>query len=161
MQKLIETFYTAFANLDAETMTNCYHDKIIFEDPAFGELKGEKAKNMWRMLCEGQKGKGFIVDVSDIKSDDKKGSAHWEAHYVFMKTGRKIHNKIDAEFVFKDGKIIRHTDHFNIHNWSKQALGVKGVLLGWTGFFKKKLNAQTNKLLSDFEKRKNQPDNQN
>jgi len=44
MQKLIETFYTSFANLDAETMISCYHDEITFEDPAFGVLKGERAK---------------------------------------------------------------------------------------------------------------------
>ena len=51
MRQLIKDFYQAFAALDAETMASCYHKDILFEDPAFGVLKGEKAKNMWRMLC--------------------------------------------------------------------------------------------------------------
>ncbi len=153
MEKTITKFYESFSNLDAEGMVECYHDDILFEDPAFGTLKGEKAKNMWRMLCASQKGKGFKVNYSAIKMEGQNGSAHWEAFYVFSKTGRKVHNKIDAAFKFKDGKIIEHIDRFDLHKWSKQAFGISGFLFGWTDFFKKKLNAQTNSLLSRFEKK--------
>lgn len=153
MENLITKFYQSFNNLDAESMALCYHDEIIFEDPGFGVLKGEKAKNMWRMLCDSQKGKDFKVIFSDIKANGSQGSAHWEAFYHFSKTGRKVHNKIDATFEFKDGLIVKHTDVFDLHKWSQQALGFSGLLLGWTGFFKKKLHAQTNHLLSKFEEK--------
>ncbi|MBO3697442.1 nuclear transport factor 2 family protein [Roseivirga sp. E12] len=151
MKELIDKFYTAFANLDAEVMASCYHTNIVFYDPGFGTLKGKRASNMWRMLCSNQKGKGLKVTHSNVMADATKGSAHWEAHYTFSKTGRKVHNIIDAEFEFKDGLIIKHTDTFNLHRWSGQALGFQGQLLGWTGFFKKKLQAQTNRLLDKFE----------
>jgi len=151
MKELLETFYSAFKNQDAESMVACYHDDIVFEDPAFGILKGERAKNMWRMLIASQKGKEFKVDYSDIQSGVDMGSAKWEAHYDFSKTGRPVHNKITANFEFKDGKIIKHTDDFNLHKWSKQALGIKGLLLGGTSFFKKKLHQHTNDLLTKFE----------
>ncbi len=153
MKSIIENFYRAFDNLDAESMIDCYHKDIKFEDPAFGVLKGEKAKNMWRMLCHSQKGKDFKVKASNIVYNNMKGTADWEAYYTFSKTGRKVHNVISAEFEFKDGKIINHFDQFDLYKWSKQALGFNGFLLGWTTFFKKKLNAQTNKLLSEFEKK--------
>ena len=152
MEKVISQFYTAFNQLDAKKMASLYHDDIIFEDPAFGILKGEQAKNMWRMLCNSQKEASFNVTFSDIQVHKNSGSAKWEAHYTFSKTGRKVHNKITAHFEFKDGEIIKHTDYFNLYNWSKQALGFSGYLLGWTSFFKKKLNTQTNNLLTKFEK---------
>ncbi len=155
MKNVIETFYEAFDNLDAETMANCYHKDIVFEDPAFGVLKGNRAGNMWRMLCESQKGKNFKIVATNITCNSKTGSAHWEAFYNFSKTGKKIHNKIDAEFIIKDGKIIKHTDYFNLHNWAKQALGFKGYLIGGTSFFKRKLHSQTNGLLDKFEKNRN------
>jgi len=155
MKNVIETFYEAFDNLDAETMANCYHKDIVFEDPAFGVLKGNRAGNMWRMLCESQKGKNFKIVATNITCNSKTGSAHWEAFYKFSKTGRKIHNKIDAEFIIKDDKIIKHTDYFNLHNWAKQALGFKGYLMGGTSFFKRKLHSQTNGLLDKFENNKN------
>lgn len=98
-----------------------------------------------------QKGKDFKIKVSNSEFANQKWKVHWEAFYVFSKTGRKVHNIINAEFEFKDGKIIKHSDHFNLYRWSRQALGFKGLLLGWTSFFKKKLSAQTNKLLSKFE----------
>ena len=151
MKSTIEKFYAAFNDLDAEAMAACYHEDIVFEDPAFGELKGEQAKNMWRMLCSSQKGKDFRVEASQIESNDQTGSAHWEAHYDFSQTKRRVHNKIDAKFEFKDGLIIKHVDVFDLYRWSKQALGFKGVMIGWTGFFKKKLHAQTHRLLAKFE----------
>lgn len=151
MKETIEEFYTAFAATDSEGMIACYHKDIHFEDPAFGVLKGEHAGNMWRMLCASQKDKEFTVTFSDITYQDGKGSAHWEAQYHFSKTGRKVHNKIDATFEFKDGKISKHIDTFNLHRWASQAMGFKGMLLGGTSFFKKKLHTQTQKALHLFE----------
>jgi len=153
MESVIENFYKAFSNLDAEGMAACYHKDIIFEDPAFGILKGQRAVNMWRMLCESQKGKNFRVEYSGVEFENDLGKAHWEAFYTFSKTSRKVHNIIEAEFRFKEGKIIQHDDHFDLYRWSRQAIGLAGYLIGWTSFFKKKLNTQTNRLLTKFEKK--------
>lgn len=152
MEDLIHKFYTAFQNLDAESMAECYHEEIVFEDPGFGPLKGARAGNMWRMLCSSQTTATFKLEYSDVQASGNKGKAHWDAWYTFSRTGRKVHNQIDAAFEFKDGKIIKHTDTFDLHKWSRQALGPTGLLIGWTGFFKKKLQAQTNGLLTKYEK---------
>ncbi|MFD1061644.1 nuclear transport factor 2 family protein [Winogradskyella litorisediminis] len=151
MDALLHKFYLAFKNLDADTMIECYHDDILFKDPAFGVLKAERAKNMWRMLCNTQKGKDFKVSYSNIKTNNEKGYANWQAEYLFSKTGRRVINSISSEFQFKDGLIIKHTDSFDLHNWAKQAFGFKGWLIGNTSFFENKLQKQTNKILDIFE----------
>lgn len=153
-QQLIQYFYTSFAALDAEGMADCYHKDILFNDPGFGDLKGERAVNMWRMLCASQQGKDFRVEFSDLQADEHTGRAHWEAYYTFSKTGRKVHNIIDAQFKFQDGKIIEHIDTFDLYRWAKQAFGLTGTLIGWTPFFKNKLHQQTNQLLNRFEKKR-------
>jgi len=149
MKEVIEGFYAAFQNKDAEEMVSFYHDDIEFTDPAFGDLKGEHAKNMWRMLLS--RSADLTLEFSDVHADGNKGQAHWDANYTVGRTGRKVLNKIDAEFTFKDGKIIRHIDTFDLHKWAKQALGFKGMLLGGTSFFKGKLNGQSNGMLVKFE----------
>lgn len=151
MKQLIDKFYTAFTNLDAEAMASCYHKDITFHDPAFGELKGKQAGNMWRMLCASQKDKNMTVTFKNVIADNNQGSAHWEAYYTFSKTGRPVHNIIAAQFEFKDELIIKHTDRFNLHRWASQAMGLSGKLIGWTGFFQKKLQTQTHRLLHKFE----------
>lgn len=149
--QLINAFYTAFAEHDVEKMNSYYADDVTFEDPAFGVLQGERAKNMWRMLINNQSGKKFIVTHSNVVESGDTVSAKWEAKYDFSKTGRQVHNKIEATFICKDGKIVDHRDHFNLHSWSSQALGLSGKLIGWTGFFKRKLNNQTNAMLTKYE----------
>lgn len=146
-KETIEQFYIAFQNLDVEKMVSFYHDDIEFHDPGFGTLKGDDAKNMWRMICS--KAKDFSLIYNSITET----SGHWEATYTFSTTGNKVVNKIDASFEFKDGKIYKHTDVFNLHKWAAQAFGLKGILLGGTKFFKKKLNNQTKQLLASYTKK--------
>jgi len=152
-EALITKFYTAFANADAKTMSECYHPKIHFIDPAFGLLKEDQVSKMWEMLILKSKG-NIKIEFSDIKADDFTGSAIWKATYNFSKTNRKVINTIAAEFAFQDGLIIKHTDNFDVWKWSKQAFGPMGYLLGWTGFFQKKIQDQALLSLKKFQESK-------
>ena len=154
MKEMINKFYTSFSELDHENMVSCYHSDIIFEDPVFGVLVGERAKNMWRMLCESQKGKEFKLEFYNVSGNYDKGEATWEAHYFYGKSNRKVHNIIKANFEFKDGLIIKHTDHFNLRRWSMQALGIKAKILAGTYYFKRKLRAKSLHLLKTYEEKK-------
>lgn len=149
--QLIENFYTAFSNGDADRMNACYHDDIVFEDPAFGRLEGDRAKAMWEMLMSRGKESTTIL-ASNIKADDKSGSAKWVANYVYGPKKRKVENRVQASFEFKDGKIIQHTDVFDLWKWSRQAIGPTGYLLGWSSFMKNKMQKTTEKLLDTYIK---------
>lgn len=127
-KQLITNFYEAFAKADANGMISCYDDNIAFEDPAFGKLNGSDAKNMWRLLLA--RNSNIKVTFFDVNANEKTGSAKWKAVYNYGPQKRKVINNISATFEFKNGKIIKHTDIFNMWKWSRQALGFKGLLLG-------------------------------
>ena len=152
-ENLIVKFYTAFANGDAKTMSECYHPKVHFIDPVFGLLKEEQVSEMWEMLLLKSKGE-IKIEFSNVSADEFSGSARWVATYNFSKTNRKVVNKISAEFLFQDGLIIKHTDNFDVWKWSKQAFGPMGYLLGWTGFFQKKIQDQALLSLKKFQESK-------
>jgi len=154
-ENIVTKFYTAFKNLDAETMVSFYHDEVIFEDPAFGVLKGNEAKAMWRMLIGSQKGKRFDVTFSNIQQNGKIVTAQWEAKYEFGNSKRKIHNKIKATFLVENEKIVKHIDHFSLHAWAKQAVGLQGWVIGGTNLFKRNLNQQTRKMLNKYIEKQN------
>jgi ketosteroid isomerase-like protein len=128
-EQLLNTFYTAFNNHDAAGMIACYAPDIVFTDPVFMELHGNEAKAMWQMLAG--RSKDLTLVFNNVHANDKTGTAHWEATYTFSSTGRKVLNIIDAFFEFKDGKISRHTDSFDLWKWASQALGPRGQFLGW------------------------------
>lgn len=145
---LITTFYDAFARRDAEAMVACYAPDVVFSDPVFGELGGERACQMWRMLCA--RGKDLRISHRDVTADADRGSAHWDAHYTFSATGRPVHNMVQASFGFRGGKIVRHDDVFDLYRWARQALGVKGLLLGWAPPVQHKIQAQARAGLDAF-----------
>jgi ketosteroid isomerase-like protein len=150
---IVRKFYSAFQQLDWQTMNSCYDDDIVFSDPAFGLLRGEEAKAMWEMLCKNAK--DFSLTFSNIEMlDEEYTTCNWTASYTFSKTGRKVVNHIKAFMKFQNGRIIEHSDAFKLSKWAAQALGWKGALLGWTGFMKRKIQKNARKNLIAFIERK-------
>ncbi|MEL6442788.1 MAG: nuclear transport factor 2 family protein [Bacteroidota bacterium] len=144
---LIDRFYTAFQQRDADGMAACYHPDVVFSDPAFPHLVGDEARAMWAMLCE--RGTDLVLTYSDVHADDTTGRAAWEATYTFGGK-RKVHNRIQAHFRFEDGLIREHRDTFSFPRWARQALGPMGLALGWTPFVQNKVRQQARKGLDRF-----------
>lgn len=53
-----------------------------------------------------------------------------------------------------DGKIIEHTDEFSLYRWMRQALGLPGILLGWSGFMQNKVRRGARQKLQQFMQRR-------
>jgi ketosteroid isomerase-like protein len=151
-EELLNQFYRAFQQLDAETMASCYADDVQFSDPVFPNLQCGEVADMWRMLTS--RAQDFSLTFDAIEADDRKGKAHWVATYTFSQTGRQVVNDIHANFTFRNGKILRHRDHFNLWKWARQALGLKGLLLGWTPLVKNAVQAQAAKGLKIFRSKR-------
>ncbi|HET7024944.1 MAG TPA: nuclear transport factor 2 family protein [Gemmatimonadales bacterium] len=127
---IVAEFYTAFARRDHAAMARCYTVDATFSDPVFTDLRGNEVRTMWRMLCE--RGQDLRIVFRDIHAQEDGATARWEAWYTFTGTGRSVHNVIDAEFTFRNGLIVHHTDRFDLYRWARQALGPMGALLGWS-----------------------------
>ncbi|WP_371414437.1 hypothetical protein [Acidovorax sp. 1608163] len=57
--------------------------------------------------------------VAVQKQADRGGRAHWETHYLFSATGRKVHNIIDGTITFTPNDLIAtYRDHFSFWRWS-------------------------------------------
>jgi ketosteroid isomerase-like protein len=150
-EQIAHQFYQAFQALDADNMNSLYSSNARFSDPGFGLLNHTELTTMWAMLCFNQQNKGFKLEYKILDSTKDSVTVYWQAWYTFSKTGRKVHNRITANILVENGRIVQHHDHFNLHKWASQALGITGYLLGWTGFFQKKLQQQTKNLLKQFQ----------
>jgi ketosteroid isomerase-like protein len=147
-QQLIEKFYTAFQNRDYTTMQSCYHADATFHDPVFPNLDANQVRAMWQMLLTSAKDLKVTFDA--IQTSGSTGSCKWQAWYTFSKTGRPVHNIIQASFDFKDGKILRHRDSFDLWRWSRMALGTSGLLLGWSPIVQNKIRSNARVALQKY-----------
>ncbi len=141
-------FYAAFANRDAEVMAGLYDDSIEFSDPAFGKLHGERARDMWRMLLKlGSPeitSQNFEVEGSTVR-------LKWEAKYPFGPNKRPVHNKVSATMRFNSsGKIIEHSDDFDMKAWMAMAMGGFGKIFGGIGLVQGVIRGGANKQLDRF-----------
>ena len=65
-------------------------------------------------------------------------------------------NHVKAHMRIQNGKITEHTDEFDIYKWSRQALGLPGVLLGWSGYLKNKIRHDAKQKLAQYMNKRNQ-----
>jgi ketosteroid isomerase-like protein len=128
-EDVIEQFYRSFQRGDAAGMIACYDPAIEFSDPVFGALQGPQVGAMWQMLTG--RAQDFHLTYRDIHADGQRGSADWEATYVFSQTGRHVRNRVTSQFRFQNGKIIQQHDSFDLWKWAGMALGPTGAVLGW------------------------------
>lgn len=142
---LLERFYSAFARRDGATMAACYGADSHFTDPAF-DLHGPWIGAMWRMLCE--RAQEFSLDYQILEAGPSQGKVQWTARYLFSQTGRRVVNHITATVQIREGLIHRHIDRFSFWRWSRQALGLPGVLLGWSQLLRAKVRMQALKGLT-------------
>ena len=100
MQKdFIEEFYTAFSNREA-----------IFKDEIFS-LKGKEIAAVCNMLIS--PGKDLELIFRNLNEENAMVTVKQEVIYTFSATKRKVHNKIEASFSFKDNLIWSIIDTFN------------------------------------------------
>jgi ketosteroid isomerase-like protein len=147
--RLIRELYEAMDRHDGDAMAKLYAPDGRFRDPAFGELTGAEAGDMWRMLTG--RSEDLRVELAEHEADGDTGTARWIATYTF-RTGRPVTNDIQAEFRFRDGKITEHRDSFSFWRWSRQALGPVGLALGWTPLLRAAVRKRARADLADFRR---------
>lgn len=147
-EKLVTAFYDFFRKGDYLGMQKMYSDEAVFSDPIFKNLNATEVRAMWEMLIK--RGRDLYVTFGMAKSVGEEVTVRWQATYTFTPTRRKVINRIHAIFKFEDGKIVSHTDHFSFYTWSQYAFGTTGFLLGWTGFFKRKVRRDARRSLDVF-----------
>ena len=131
------SFYHAFSQHDPEGGVRMIRPHAAFTDPVFGTLNAVQTAAMWRMLM----GRAPEMTVSfelnrsgqaQPQPEVQTARGQWDAHYTLSQTGRPVHNVVQATMQMRDGLIYRHTDIFDFWRWARQALGLPGMLLGWT-----------------------------
>jgi limonene-1,2-epoxide hydrolase len=124
---VVNRFYASFARHDFQGMACCYHHDVTFTDSVFGTLHGKRALAMWAMLVS-RPGSTLKLQWSGVAVEGDQGRAHWDAQYdfPFLMFTNHVENSIDATFEFKDGKIYRHRDRFDLERWMHMALSPLG-----------------------------------
>jgi len=147
-EELIRHFYTSFQQKDVKAMQECYAEDAKFSDPVFKGLNAEQVRAMWAMLIKS--GKDMRIEFKNIKANALGATAEWDAYYTFSVTGNKVVNKIKANFIIENGRIVQHTDEFSFYKWARQALGFTGLVLGWTSFLRHKISARAQQNLDKY-----------
>ena len=151
----VRAFYEALAASDADGIATVYAPDVVYSDPVFGRLVGDRALLMWRMFCARDDKIGVDYEIlGPFEDEDGPGvRAKWTATYSFGNKGRPVVNDISSEFRLRDGLISAHHDSFSVRGWAKQAIGPIGWALSGVAPFRKTLHKRSTGLLDAYQQR--------
>ena len=149
-----ERFYEAFALGDWHTMGMTYAPHATFSDPVFPLLGTEEVRAMWQMLLS--RAQDFSLSYSIDAENEDGARVVWIARYTFGATGRSVNNRAVTEMRFAAGRIVKQVDRFGFWRWSRQALGLPGLLFGWTPMLRAKVQGQAAASLRKFVQQERQ-----
>ena len=147
-------FYSAFAHLDADAMCTCYAPQAQFDDELFSVRGSDEIAGMWRMACQSLQDRDrrdWKLNYRTFMLSEQIGCAHWRARYHFGPAGRQVQRRVTATFLFgPDGRIVQQHAQFDFWRWSRQALGLQGLLLGWTPFLRQQVRSRARENLTHY-----------
>jgi ketosteroid isomerase-like protein len=143
------TFFEAFAQLNANAMCECYQKTAVFNDPVFGLLHYHELTAMWQMLCSNATNFSLQYETP-VTVDNEYVTVNWVARYTFSATGKAVVNKVKSFIRIQNGYITEQSDAFKLSKWAAQALGIKGLLFGWSGFVQKRIRKNARKALEHY-----------
>lgn len=146
-----EQFYDAFMVRDHYTMGLLYAENATFSDPVFPLLNARGARMMWKMLLS--QADDLAIEANILEDGPTRARVEWSAYYSFGATGRRVINRIQTDMAISNGRIVRQVDQFSLWRWASQALGLKGLLLGWSPMVRKRIQAQAARSLNEFARR--------
>lgn len=148
-EKLIHCYLRALRERDLQTMQMCYHGSITYEDDLFRELRKEEVGAMWEMRFG--ENPVWEVEYREVEASNVWGRAYWTLTYGHSKSGKPRRRHIVARFTFYEGKILYHSDAFNLYNWVKETQGAWWRFLVWFSPFRYFLRAGAHRRLKRFQ----------
>jgi len=125
---VLDTFLQALAHRDIDTMMSCYSAEATYHSPIFPHVEGDMLAATWQWFCA--KAPDLTLTVKTCTIEGEHAHVEWTATYTFPKTGRPVTQITTSTFTFDALKICCHSDHFDLHAWSRMALGPLGRVFG-------------------------------
>lgn len=123
---VVDRFFEALRRADDAVINACYHPQISYSDPLFEDLRGARVALRWRLLL--REAQSFSLEHELVFADERKVQVQWTVDYALK--GKKIRLPILSTLAIWDNLIVRQVDEYEFWQYSRQAQGFAGLLLG-------------------------------
>jgi hypothetical protein len=138
---LVEQLFKAFQSKDTDAIFATYAADCQFDHPLIGRL----SKNEFSMAI-----RAFMRATPDYElafqinhTDAKRVDVEWTITHIFHLTAKVIKQHGTTTCFLSNNRIVQQIDKFDRRAWSRQAMGMTGLVLsfvpGWRSFIEREL----------------------
>jgi ketosteroid isomerase-like protein len=138
---LVEQHYKAIQAKDADAILAVYAADCRIDHPLIGRMsKDEFSKAVQAFIRQTP---DYELEFQISHAGAQRVDAEWALTHVFHLTGRTIRLAGATTYFLSANRITRHIDQFDRRAWSRQAMGMTGLVLsfvpGWRSFVEREL----------------------
>lgn len=137
---LTERLFSALQRREPEAIAACYEANAIFRAPILGDVLAHNLGPLWRAVFSSTRENALaytIVDVGLISA-----RVEGVASYVLVFSDRAVTTKFVATLRIRDLRIVYHEDNFDPWLWAQMAYGTRGLALGWSKAWQRRMRGQ-------------------
>jgi hypothetical protein len=138
---IIDRLFKAFQSKDADAILAAYSAKCQFNHPLIGCMSKDEFSKAVQIFIRETPDYELAFQINHVSA--KRVEVEWTMTHIFHLTGRIIKQNGKTTCFLSANSVVRQIDQFDRRIWSRQAMGVTGLVLsfvpGWKSFIEREL----------------------
>ncbi len=138
VRQVTNRLFSAIHRHDSSTIVACYDSTGVFAAPLLGEVPAEHLERFWRRVFSTTRDHVLTFRIVDVGLVNAR--VQGRVSYVLLASGRRVTCRFDSMLHVRDRLIRHHVDSFDAWGWAHMAYGTKGLMLGWSNTWQRRLS---------------------
>jgi len=138
--------FSALHRRNPSAIAACYDSAGVFTTPILGDVPAQHLERFWMRLFS--RTRDHVLKFKIVDAGLVNARVEGRVSYVLLASGRRVSCPFDSMLHVRDRLIRHHVDNFDPWGWAQMAYGTKGLMLGWSNTWQRRLSNNLRSSLS-------------
>jgi len=146
VRRVTNCLFLALHRRKPSAISACYDSAGVFTTPILGDVPAKSLERLWTLFFSRTRHNALTYKIVDAGLVGARVEGH--VSYVLLDSGRRVSCPFDSVLHVRDRLIRYHVDSFDTWGWAQMAYGTKGLMLGWSNSWHRRLSNDLRSSLS-------------
>lgn len=146
VRQVTNRLFSALHRRDPSAIAACYDRAGVFTTPILCDVPAQHLERLWTLFFS--RTQDSILTYRIVDAGLVSARVEGRVSYGLLVSGRQVSCPFDSLLHVRDRLIQHHVDSFDPWGWAQMAYGTKGLMLGWSNTWQRRLSKDLRTSLS-------------
>jgi len=138
VRQVTDRLFSTLRCRNPSAIAACYDSAGVFTTPILGDVPAQHLERLWTLFFS--RTRDNILTYKLVDAGLVSARVEGRVSYVLLVSGRRVSCPFDSLLHVRDRLIRHHVDSFDPWGWAQMAFGTKGLMLGWSNTWQRRLS---------------------